>query len=402
MRNRILTGSLLFALGTFSVVGCGGGGDDQGGGVDDGKGGSTGKGGNGNSGTGGVIPLGGTTGAGGNTGNGGNSGNTGTGGACVDGSIQGNRSIVALYFMVDISGSMNCHIPEVDPPCTTDPNDDFDTTRWTEASPALQAFFSSSGTDGMLAGINFFSQGGSCDADDYVDPEVEIALLPGNANAINNAIMNVNPSGSTPTVPSLTGAIEHAQDWANANDDQTVVVVYMTDGYPLGCNGGDNTIANAASIAQQAYTGSPSIRTFVLGIGPNLTDLNQIADSGGTDQAIFINTGADVGQQLIDALNAIREDVVVDCAYNIPPAPAGQTIDLGTVNVRITTSDGDEVVVGRDDPSASGCNGWTFDDPANPRQIILCGDACDTVQGDPESRFDVIVNCSGGPIIEPP
>ncbi len=401
MRNRILTGSLMLALGVVSVVGCGGGGDDQGGGVgDDGKGGSGGKG-NGGGGTGGVIPIGGTTG-GGNTGNGGNSGNTGTGGACVDGSIQGNKSIVALYFMVDISGSMNCHIPEVDPPCTTDPNDTFDTTRWTEASPALQSFFSSSGTDGMWAGINFFSQGGSCDADDYMDPAVEIAPLPGNANAINNAIDDQDPQGATPTVPSLTAAIDHARDWANSHDVQQVVVVYMTDGYPLGCNGGDNTIANAAMVAQRGFSGSPSIRTFVLGIGPNLTDLNQIASSGGTDQALFINTGSDVGQQLIDALNRIREDVVVDCAYNIPPPPAGQTINLGTVNVQITTSDGDEIVVGRDDPSASGCNGWTFDDPANPTQIILCGDACDTVQSDPNARFDVLVSCNGGPIIEPP
>lgn len=401
MRNRILTSSLVLALGILPVVGCGGDGDDQGGGIDDdGKGGNGGKGGSSRGGSGGTIPVGGT-GAGGASGNSGASGN-GTGGACVDGSIQGNKSIVALYFMVDISGSMNCHIPEVDPPCTTDPNDDFDTTRWTEASPALQAFFSSSGTDGMWAGINFFSQGGSCDADDYMNPEVEIAPLPGNANAINNAIDDQNPAGATPTVPSITAAIAHARDWANSHDDQQVVVVYMTDGYPLGCNGGNNTIANAAMVAQQGYTGSPSIRTFVLGIGPNLTDLNQIATSGGTDQAIFINTGQDVGQQLIDALNRIREDVVVDCAYNIPPPPAGQTINLSTVNVRITTSDGDEIVVGRDDPSASGCNGWQFDDPAMPSQIILCGDACDTVQSDPNARFDVLVSCNGGPIIEPP
>src|SRR6185503_17206671 len=94
---------------------------------------SFGKGGGANNGSGGTIPVGGVSG---NTGKGGGSSGTLNGDtACVADERNGNRAIVALYFMVDISGSMNCHIPEVDPPCTSDPNDTFATTRWTEASP---------------------------------------------------------------------------------------------------------------------------------------------------------------------------------------------------------------------------------------------------------------------------
>jgi hypothetical protein len=124
--------------------------------------------------------------------------------------------------------------------------------------------------------------------------------------------------------------------------------------------------------------------------------------SGGTGQALFIDTSADVSQELIDALNQIREQVVVDCAYNIPAAPAGQTISYSTAYIRITTGSGDAIDVGRDDPNASGCNGWHFDNDQTPTQIILCGDACDTVQNDPDARFEVRLQCSGGPIVEPP
>ena len=394
MRNRILKGSLLLALGYLPVLGCGGGKEDDGGGGLKGKGGSGGSAagiGNGgtSSGTAGTIIFGGTTGNGGSTGKGGASGSVGDD-ACVEGSVNGAKATVALYFMVDISGSMNCHIPEADPPCTTDPRDTFPTTRWTEAGPALQSFFSSSGSNGMWAGINFFSQNNSCNARDYMDPAVEIAALPGNATAINNAIMNQDPAGYTPTVPSITAAIDHARDWAEAHDDQQVVVVYMTDGYPLGCDGGNNTIANAASVAADGFSGSPSIRTFVLGIGPNLTDLNQIAMSGGTGQAIFINTGMDVNQQLLDALNAIREDVSVDCTYTIPTPANGQTIDPAKVNVRITTSAGTRDV-GMDDPSDSSCNGWEYSNDMS--QIVLCGDACDAIQNDPSPGLEVVFGC---------
>ena len=57
--------------------------------------------------------------------------------------------------------------------------------------------------------------------------------------------------------------------------------MYATDGYPLGCDE-KNTIDNAAGVAKAKYEGDNRIRTYVLGVGPNLSDLNKIAASGGT------------------------------------------------------------------------------------------------------------------------
>jgi hypothetical protein len=396
MRNPILKGSLLVALAYLPVLGCSGGNGEESNGVDDGNGGGSAA----SSGRGGTNGSGGFLIVGGNTGNGGASGNTGNGGSgggCIEDSRRGNKAVVALYFMVDISGSMNCPVPEEDPPCETDPGDDPATSRWTEASQAYKDFFGSSAANGLWAGISFFS-GTSCDPDNY-GPDVEIAALPGNAAALNAAVDDQNPSGYTPTVPSLTAAIDHARSWATSHTDQQAVVVYATDGYPRGCED-NNTIDDAVDVAAAGLSGSPSIPTYVLAIGPNLTDLGRVATAGGTD-VIQINTGQDVGAQLIDALNDIRDDVVVDCAYSIPAPPAGQSIDYNSVFVRITTGSGEVVTVGRDDPSDSTCNGWQYDDAGAPTQITLCGDACDTVQGDPDASFDVVFGCHG-PVIEPP
>ncbi len=397
MRNPILKGSLLIALGTVPAIGCGGGEGDQGG--DIGKGGSSassgssGSSGKGNGGTAGVIPPGGTS-FGGTTG-GGTAGTLNSDTACVADGRTGNRATAALYFMVDISGSMNCPVPEADPPCETDPGNDPMPSRWTEASQAYKAFFSGvSAADNLWAGISFFS-GNSCDPGDY-GPEVEIDALPANAVDINAAIDGIDPNGNTPTVPSLTAAIDHARDWMGNHADHQGVVVYATDGYPRGCDQ-NNTIAEAVNVAADGLSGSPSVPTYVLAIGPNLTDLGMVATAGGTT-VIQINTGQDVGAQLIAALEEIRDSVVIDCAYSIPAPPPGRALDYNQVNVQIT-SPGGNMDIPRDDPSDSTCDsGWQYS--MDMTQILLCGSTCEAVQGDPLAGISVLFGCQT--VIEPP
>jgi hypothetical protein len=396
------------ALGVLAATACGGSSDDKGGGLDLGKGGSGGSGAkvgtgggisvSGGSSSGGSSAKGGTTsvGVGGSTS--GSSGSVGSGGfageACASVSETSNKVAVALLFMVDISGSMNCPVPELDPPCTVDPNKNppYPETRWTEMNPALKGFFDSMDSDGMWAGISFFSRGGSCDAGDYEKPDSEIALLPGASMSLDAAVAKQKPSGSTPTVPSLQGALNHADSWAAAHPDQNVVVVYATDGYPQGCSR-DNTITQAAKIAGDAYTGPHQIRTYVLGVGPNLTDLNAIAKSGGTDAAELIDTGQDVTKQLTDKFNAIRSAVAVECTYSVPAPPAGQTLDLGKVNVEYN---GDQL--GYNDTTT--CDqGWQYAN--NNTQVVLCGSTCDQVKADPNAKIQIAFGCDTVVIGEP-
>ena len=143
-----------------------------------------GKGGTGNIGVGGsvIVGVGGSSATGGTNsipttgGTSGTSGSSGTGGldgntACAVSHGAGDKQEVALLFMVDISGSMKCQIPEADPACTTDPKQEFPNTRWKEMGPALKSFFDSSQSDGMWAGISFFSRHDSCTAADYEKPD---------------------------------------------------------------------------------------------------------------------------------------------------------------------------------------------------------------------------------------
>jgi len=362
-----------------------------GGSVNVGKGGSSASVG-GASGSSGSISLGGSS-----SGSAGSAG-TGSGGAldggtaCAVTSGQGDKEEVALLFMVDISGSMRCPIPErMDPVCTTDPKEEFENTRWKEMAPALKDFFASSQSDGMWAGISFFSRHDSCSAADYERPDAEIALLPNAAGALSDAIDDQSPAGRTPTVPSITGALRHAAAWANAHENQQVVVVYATDGYPLGCDEEENTIENAADVAKDAYEGENNIRTYVLGVGPNLSDLNKIAASGGTQQALLIDPTKDLTTQLAQQFDQIRSAVAVDCVYNVPAPPAGQNFD-GRVNVNYTSKGGDMTQVGFND-AASCAEGWQYVD-ATHRQIKLCGTTCDTVKADSGAKIDVLYGCS--------
>jgi hypothetical protein len=391
------------ALGVLAATACGGGSDTKGGGLDPGKGGSGGSG--AKVGTGGSINLtggssaggssakGGTTsvGVGGSTsGTSGSSGSVGSGGfagadACASVSENSNKVTVALLFMVDISGSMNCPVPEEDPACTVDPNKNppYPQTRWSEMNPALKGFFDSMDSDGMWAGLSFFSRNGSCNEKDYEKPDSEIALLPAASMNLDSTVDKQKPAGSTPTVPSLQGALNHADAWATAHPDQNVVVVYATDGYPQGCS--NNTIDQAAKIAATAYNGAHQIRTYVLGVGPNLTDLNAIAKSGGTDAAELIDTGQDVTKQLTDKFNAIRSAVAVECTYSVPAPPAGQTLDLNKVNVEYN---GNEVGYN----NTGTCDqGWQYAN--NNTQVVLCGSTCDQVKADANAKIQIAFGC---------
>ena len=74
-----------------------------------------------------------------------------------------------------------------------------------------------------------------------------------------------------------------------------------------------------AQVAAAALAGTPSLLTFVIGVGSSLTSLNGIAAAGGTGQAFIVDAaGADPGGQFLAAMNAIRGSAAVGCQYTIP------------------------------------------------------------------------------------
>jgi hypothetical protein len=244
--------------------------------------------------------------------------------------------------------------------------------------------------------------GDSCAPADYAMPAVPIALLPGAASAVTASLAAHMPNGNTPTAAALQGAIDQAKSFATANPAHSVVAVLATDGIPDECNPDD--IPSIANLAAVALAGSPSVKTFTIGVftpsdAPSGTAaVNQIASSGGTKQAFVIDTSSqDVETQFAMALSAIR-GASLPCQYEVP-VPEGGIPNYGQVNVEYTSSAGVSSGLPYVETAAK-CGaggGWYYDtDPAQggtPSAILVCPTTCSTLQGDTTGRVDVVVGC---------
>lgn len=212
----------------------------------------------------------------------------------------------------------------------------------------------------------------TCEPQDYIAPAVGITKLPDGVNDIEGALATTLPAGGTPMAPAMQGAMSYLMDHQAANPERLHVMVLASDGEPSGC-GTTNDAEGVGEIAKRGLDGTPSIKTFVIGIGI-VAKLNLIAYQGGTEEATLVE-GDDTGDKFLARLSEIRHGLV-DCKYTIP-VPTSGTPNYREVNFRY---DGETVgQVG----SASECGadpGWYYDDPASPTLIHLCPTSCSTIE----------------------
>src|SRR5579871_5285794 len=116
--------------------------------------------------------------------------------ACLADTRQGEGLPVDIYIMNDQSQSMTCAIPTGG-------------DRWTAMTNALTSFVKSPNAAGLGVGIQYFGQVPA----DYQPADVEIAPLPGNAQAIITSLGNHMPWTYTPTPAAIEGALAHAKAW---------------------------------------------------------------------------------------------------------------------------------------------------------------------------------------------
>ncbi len=310
---------------------------------------------------------------------------------CFAESREGKGIPIDFYFVVDKSTSMNA--------------DAGMQSRWTAMANALNTFVRSPSSAGLGAGVNFFpkTSGGNnnalCGVNDYATPDVPIALLPDVAPQIATALAAQRLVSGTPTRAALEGSLGYARAQKMARVTRDVAVVFLTDGQPSGCSGSNNnnTIAGAVAAARTFYTGTPSVRTYVLGIGPSVNNLNMLAQAGGTAPARLIESGGEA--ELVSAFNAIRDNSIT-CEYQIPMRP-GEPLDYTLVNLQIRVGiNGALMQVGKvANLAACGASGgWFYDQPvppANPppTRITLCPATCDPLVLTAGSHLDVLVGC---------
>ncbi len=98
-----------------------------------------------------------------------------------------------------------------------------------------------------------------------------------------------------------------------------------------------------------------------------------------------------------DMATAVVSSSLVACTYNIPDPPKDEMIDYGKVNVEYKPNPGAPAQLIYYVPggklACDGTGGWYYDDPNDPKQIILCPATCDLVQQSPEGKVTIKLGC---------
>jgi hypothetical protein len=203
-----------------------------------------------------------------------------------------------------------------------------------------------------------------------------------------NALAATMPGGNTPTAPALQGAIDYARIYTMMNmGARTAAVLLVTDGIPNGCL---STIPQVADIATAGFTGTPPIKTFVVGMG-NTAALDQVALAGSGGATHYIPTSGDVTGTLTKALGEISG--MPTCVYGLPTKDGG-SIDAHLVNLELKIGANTPIPIGNVSSSTEclTADGWYFDNALMPTSMQLCPASCDAIQV-PRSSVQVLYGC---------
>jgi von Willebrand factor type A domain len=200
---------------------------------------------------------------------------------CVGEQFAGEGVPLDVYILFDQSCSMSCPISRGGPGqcCMGGPD-----PRIAPVRQAMNQFLHDSKSTNISFGIGYFGAqpvgSARCDAAFYERPAV--AIGPEQADTIVASLDAVQPTGETPTGAALRGACHYAQQDKHAAPGHSVVILLVTDGIPetpvTKCGATlPDAVQAASACAGDAQT---PIKTYVLGVGQALSNLNQIAAAG--------------------------------------------------------------------------------------------------------------------------
>ncbi len=332
---------------------------------------------------------------------------------CATASSEAKRQPVYLLFVLDGSGSMN------------------QDNKWTAVVPALQSIFNQmamSGDNGIGAGLIVFSDTNDPTTGSGPYPssaDVSIALVDAAHQKALDARLAGMPQNGTPTHAALMGGYSELEPFTAAAPLQgggKKVLVLITDGVPtddcmsipfLSSYASNACVVEAGNELTQAAPKGP-IETFVIGVGNfaagsffglggiDPSFLGNLAHAGGTggsmcnpnetmstsDLCYFeidpstAPTAATLQQKFETALNAIRGQVV-SCTYPLQGANLSH-VDPTLVNVEVN---GKTIL-------QDSKNGWTYDNPASPTEILLHGAACSSAQSNLTAKVSIVLGCA--------
>lgn len=257
--------------------------------------------------------------------------------------------------------------------------------KWIPVNQAAEAFFADAKSTGMSASLGFFPKFNGnqtlCQSSDYATPSVTMRALP-DATDFKAAIAAQSPLGSTPTQVALTGAISYARTIATAKPAEVTAIVLVTDGDPTDCGGANGQAISVVKGVAAGAANDPKqpIKTYVIGVGSSLSNLNEIAAGGGTTKATLVSTTnpAQTSADFRAALDQIRGQEL-SCNVALPTPPDGKQLDINAVNVIVShTGAADEVLSYNKD--CTGGTGWHYDNANAPKEVELCDASCAAVR----------------------
>lgn len=287
---------------------------------------------------------------------------------------------------------------------------------WAPVEQALIDFVVDSGKQqSVSAGIQYFPNLESapldwqltvCQPSTYSTLDVPMALLPGNELAIVTSLGKHGPDAlaqaygaiaaaqlflvDSPAMSALTGAIQAARAWQAA---QTMpgargIVLFVTNAVPSTSTSPTcmSTLDGTVAAALAGVTGTPSISTYVLGVGDLLADLDRIASAGGTGAAHIVQTS--VAADIVGALDGLRTSAL-PCQFTVDPT----WLKSGLVNVDIASKVGTthmSRVLGPEKCTSTTTESWYA---ADPDQVVLCPAACTAARAAGVLSFDVVYGC---------
>jgi len=315
-------------------------------------------------------------------------GNDDGGAVCAAVNAEAKLVPVNMVVMYDRSGSMG--------DTTEDPSFD-PNQRWVPVGQAMKSFFNDPSSAGIRAALTYFPTAtNSCTQADYDNPDVALTSLPSMDFA--TSIDATSPKGDTPTRAAALGAIDQAKAIATAKPMEKTIIVFVTDGEPYGCGIDTDKQSDdeAAAVAVEVGKVKAQFATYVIGIGPSVTNLDEMATAGGTTAFhVQVGNAAQTTSDLLAAMAMIR-GTLGRCDFDIPTPPDGRTIDFGKVDVQKISGSGMMETL----PYVADCKGnigWHFDDAMNPKKVLLCSTTCEAVKVDAGGKVNVSFRCVNRP-----
>jgi len=105
-------------------------------------------------------------------------------------------------------------------------------------------------------------------------------------------------------------------------------------------------------------------------------------------------------QPVWDAVAAqVIDSATLECEWEIPAPPTGESLDPTHVNVRVTAGGVDRPLghTGGPHDCAGIADGWHYDDPLAPTRVVACPQTCAALQGLADARVDLLFGCATEP-----